>query len=325
MRKRLVAIYSVLVVAIVLLAAFVPSCTPTTGTIQVNATLCGVAWQGAVNYTLTPTGGSPINGTAVPTTHSSMNPATWTCAYVSGGPVGAFLQSITPSASQALAGGGTITFTLVFELNQDAGILFKNWSANGVPYQSSTLEVGPCNITDVHFIQWVNGCTGYSVTLNETSLLTITAGGQNPGPVWIYVVNADCAVNKTPINPQGTSPVKKSQVPSINNATAQVGANITLNPGMTSMLDVHTQWQLVKGTNYTKSINWLGISKAVQQGTQTTHNCTLFELVLQVPGQYMFTLMTSASVALVGSTDVNPANDSSSSPSPLTLVVSVGP
>jgi hypothetical protein len=324
MRKRLVAIYSVLVVAIVLLAAFIPSCTPTTGTIVVNATICGQTWQGAVNYTLTLSGGaSPVNGTAVQTTHGSMNPGTWTCAYVSGGPAGAFLNSIQTSASQTLTGGGTITFTLDFEKNQDAAIQWSTWSLNGAPYQSSTLEVGPCNITDVHFLQWVNGCTGYNVTLNETDWLTINAAPGNPGPVWIYVVNADCALNKTP-TAQGTSAVKKSQVPSINNETAIVGANLTLNPGQPGMLDAHTVWQLVKGTNYTKSINWLGISKAPFD-LPGPHPCVLFELVVPMPGMYTFTLVANAHVDLVGSTDVNPANNDAVSSFPLTLTVIVGP
>jgi hypothetical protein len=313
MTKRLIAVYLILVV---LLAAFVPSCTPTTGTIKVQATLCGQPWQGAVNYTLTPTSGSAINGTSVPATHTGVAADTWTCAYVSGGPAGAYV--VNPP-SQALTGGGTITFTLDFELNQDAAIKFIEWTKNGLPWPSSTLEVGPCNVTDVHFLQWVDGCVGYNVTLNETDWLTITASPANPGPVWIYVVNATCAVNKT------ANAVKVSQMPSINNATALVGANITLNSGNTAMLDVHTQWQLVKGTNYTKSINWLGISKPpfVPPGP---HPCVLFELVVPPgPGQYTFTLIAHAHVDLVGATDVNMTNNDAMSPFPLTLVVTVGP
>jgi len=319
MRKGIFAICLSIVVAIVLLAALVPSCTPTTGTIKVQATLCGQPWQGAVNYTLTPTSGSAINGTSVPATHTGVAADTWTCAYVSGGPAGAYV--VNPP-SQALTGGGTITFTLNFELNQDAAIHFTTWTLNGLPWQSSTLAVGPCNVTDVHFLQWVDGCVGYNVTLNETDWLQITASPANPGPVWIYVVNATCALNKTP-TPQGTSAVKKSQMPSINNATTQVGANLTLVPGMTGMLDVHTVWQLVKGTNYTKSINWLGISKAPFE-LPGPHPCVLFELVA-MPGVYTFTLIAHAHVDLVGSTDVNPANNDAVSTSPLTLIVTVGP
>jgi hypothetical protein len=323
MRKGIFAICLSVVIAIVLLAAFVPSCTPTTGTIEVNATLCGNPWTGNVSYTLTTPGGTPINGNNVTATFSSVATGSWTCGNVSGGPAGAFLNSIKPAATQSVSGGAKTTFTLDFELNQDAAIHFTTWTLNGLPWQSSTLEVGPCNITDVHFLQWVNGCTGYNVTLNETDWLTITAAPQNPGPVWIYVVNADCALNKTP-TPQGLPSVKKSQVPTVDNVTRSIGYNVTLVPGMTSGLDVHTVWQLVKGTNYTKSINWLGISKAPFEQQQLPHPCVLFELVVPVPGVYTFTLVASAHVDLVGSTDVNHGNDDAMSP-PLTLIVNVGP
>ena len=323
MTKRLIAVYLILVV---LLAAFVPSCTPTTGTIKVQATLCGVPWPtqgtGAVNYTLTPTSGSAINGTSVPATHTGVAADTWTCAYVSGGPAGAFLKSIKPSASQSLSGGGTITFTFDFELNQDAAIQFLTWTVNGVPWGQSTLEVVPCNIIDVHFLQLVDGCVGYNVTLNETDWLTITAAPGNPGPVSIYVVDDDCALNKTP-PPQGLPSVKKSQVPTVDNVTRSIGYNVTLVPGMTSMLDVHTVWQLVKGTNYTKSINWFGISKAPYEPQLPPHPCVLFELVVPAPGQYTFTLIAHAHVDLVGSNDTNPVNNDAVSLFPLMLTVNV--
>lgn len=317
MKKKLIPIYSILAIAIFLLAAFVPSCGPSTGTIVVQATLCGIPWQGAVNYTLTPTGGSATNGTTVPTTHSSMLPASWTCAYVSGGPAGAFLNSIKPSASQSLVAGGTITFTFDFELNQDAAIKFWAWSQNGEPLlqQPSEIIAVPCNIIDAHFKQWVNGCEGYNVTMNETSWLMIQmlAG---PAPAMVVVVDDWCAVNKTPAPRQ-----KVSQVPSINHQPVIKGANTTLLPGgPPATLDVNTQWQLVKGTNYTKAINWFGISKIVID--PQAHPCVLFELVLPMPGQYTFQLQTSAEVALVGDTDVNPANNSTMS-TPLLLTVNV--
>ena len=325
MRKRLVPIYSVLVIAIVLLAALAPSCGQTRGTLKVQAQLCGVPWQGALNYTLTPTVGSPVNGSGVPATHSNLTPASWTCAYVAGGPAGAFLNSIKPSASQNLDAGASITFTLDFELKQDAAIQWLTWTLNGAPHgQPSTVQVGPCNVTDVHFQQWVKGCTGYNVTLNETDWLTITASPANPiGPVFIYVVNADCALNKTP-PPQGVPAIKKSQVPSINNATVQVGDNLTLGPGMLATLDVHTVWQLVKGTNYTKNINWLGISKPPFDPLLPTHPCVLFELVA-LPGLYQFTLVASAHVDLVGATDVNMTNNDAMGPQLILNVLVPGP
>jgi hypothetical protein len=277
--------------------------------------------QVAVTYTLTPGSGSAINGTSVPFTHSGVAADTWTCAYVSGGPAGAYV--VNPP-SQTLTGGGTITFTLNFEKNQDAAIQWITWTANGVPWQTTTWEGIPCNIIDVHFLQWVMGCVGYNVTLNETDWIMITQTQPAQGPnAMIVVRNDDCALNKTPI--QGASPVKKSQVPSVNNVTREQGYNITLTVGEPTTLDVHTVWQLVKGTNYTKSINWFGISAAVQ-GEQTFHNCTLFELVLpKGPVQYQFQVIAFAHVDLVGATDNNTANNDAMSLFPLTVVVNMPP
>jgi hypothetical protein len=325
-KKRLIPIYSILAIAIVLLTALAPSCGgPTTGTIVVQATLCGVPWQGAVSYTLTPTGGAATNGTVVPTTHSSMLPATWTCAYVSGGPAGAFLNSIKPSASQSLVAGGTITFTLDFELNQDAAIQWLWWSQNGetLPQQPSEIIAMPCMIIDAHFLQWVDGCTGYNVTLNETSVLSITQIG-GPMGVVVYVVNDDCALNKTPTLPQALPPVKKSQVPSFEGYPVEKGMNVTLTFLEPFQLDVKTVWQLVKGTNYTKAINWFGISLAPFEPLQPPHQCVLFELVLPMPGQYTFQLQSAADVALVDDVDVKPANNHAMGPV-LTLIVNAGP
>ena len=316
MKKRLIPMYSILAIAIVLLAALAPSCGggATTGTIVVQATLCGTPWQGPVSYTLTPTGGAATNGTVVPTTHSSMLPATWTCAYVSGGPAGAFLNN--PSASQTLVAGGTITFTFDFELDQDAAILWGTWTVNGVPWQApSEIVAEPCQIIDAHFNQWVKGCDGYNVTMNEASWLTIQQI-QGPGPVMIVVVDDPCAVNKTPA-PRD----KVSQTASVDNVTRLKGYNVTLTlQGPPTLLDVHTQWELVKGTNYTKLINWFGISKVPYE--PGVHPCVLFELVLP-PGplaQYVFQLQTSADVALVGDTDIDPDNNHDMS-DPIILIV----
>jgi hypothetical protein len=327
MRKGLLAICLILLISLAVLA---PSCTKTTptttGTITVKATLCGSPWPGAgtglVNYSLTPASGSPISGNNV-TASFTVNPSDWTCTYANdgSGPAGAFLVDITPPSSQTVSAGGTKTFTLNFELNQDAAIRWLNWTVNGEIWESSTLEVGPCNVTDVHFQQWVDGCPGYNATLNETDWLTITQVNNGLAPqAMIFVVNASCALNKTP-DPQ----YKVFQMPSINNATAKVGDNITLVFGVPTLLDVETQWQLVKDLNYTKSINWLGISKLPFE-LPGPHPCVLFELVAPGPGTYQFTLQASAHVDLVGATDGNLTNNAAHSPlPPLTLIVNVGP
>jgi hypothetical protein len=282
-------------------------------TIDVKATLCDIPWQGAVSYTLTPVSGSVITGTSVEKSFT-VDCGSWTCAYVSGGPSGAYLESITPSATQSVSGGGTITFTLNFELNQDAGIQFLTWTINGEPVQPSEYEVVPCQIIDVHYIQWVDGCPGRVVTVGEMSRLKITqlAG---PAPVMIYVINDLCAVNKTP------TPVQKlTQVASFNGTTVTPGDSFILAPQTPVDLDVDTGWQLVKCLNYTKSINWFGISKApFEPGME--HPCVLFELVVPGPGQYTFTLQSSAEVVMAG--DVNSQNNSTGWSPPLILIVNV--
>jgi len=85
-----------------------------TGTVVVNATLNGFTWTGSVSYQLT--GPSNKNGTAVPATYSSLPAGSYTLAYRSGGPAGATLASITPSTTQTLNAGATITFTLNFTI-----------------------------------------------------------------------------------------------------------------------------------------------------------------------------------------------------------------
>jgi uncharacterized repeat protein (TIGR01451 family) len=86
------------------------------GTIVVNATLAGAGgsspWTGAVSYTLT--GPQTISGTSAPQTFASVSVGSYTLTYVSGGPSGATLNSVTSSATQTVTGGGTTTFTLNF-------------------------------------------------------------------------------------------------------------------------------------------------------------------------------------------------------------------
>jgi hypothetical protein len=253
-----------------------------------------------------------------------VDPGTWTCAYVSGGPAGAYFVDITPSATQSLSEGGTITFTLNFELEQDAWIelLPLTWTDNGIFIQSPTYETMPCHIIDVHFQQGVDGCEGYNVTVKETSWLQITQTF-GPGPVQVYVVSNDCALNKTPT--QGLPPVKKSQHASFNEDPVLPGQYWPIPPPEaeeSARLDVETVWQLVKEIDYTKSINWFGIGVGAYE--PGLHPCVLFELILPGPAIYTFTLQAFAEVELVDDTDVNPDNNHAMGP-PLTLTVTVLP
>jgi hypothetical protein len=148
MRKRFVAIYSVLVVAIVLLAVLVPSCTttPTTGTIEVKATLDGSPWTGAVQYTLTgPGAASPITGTSVEDSFT-VDAGNWASAYVSGGPAGASFVDVTPSPTQSVSAGGTITFTFNFKTTPTQGTIEVKATLDGSPWTGAvqyTLTPGP--------------------------------------------------------------------------------------------------------------------------------------------------------------------------------------
>jgi len=121
MRQRILSIWSVLLILVVSTAVLVPGCDgePTQSTIDVEATLDGAAWTGALEFTLLygpaqPGAASPIAGTTVPFSQSGASPGNWTCGYDSGGPAGARLVDITPSATQNVSAGGTVTFTLNF-------------------------------------------------------------------------------------------------------------------------------------------------------------------------------------------------------------------
>jgi hypothetical protein len=90
-------------------SATAPTCT---GSIIVNATLDSSAWTGAVSYSIL--GPATLNGTTVSQTFTNQTPGAWTLSYSSGGPSGASFSNITPSASQTLAAGGAVTFSLNF-------------------------------------------------------------------------------------------------------------------------------------------------------------------------------------------------------------------
>ena len=85
---------------------------PTTGTINVNATLGGGSWSGPINLSVN---GPTFAGFGqVPGSVSSESPGSYTATYNSLGPAGSSLSSITPSATQTLSAGGAITFTVNF-------------------------------------------------------------------------------------------------------------------------------------------------------------------------------------------------------------------
>jgi hypothetical protein len=120
MSRRPSAIYLVCVVLVVLSALLVPSCRGGGGeqcTIEIRAKLDGIPCSGNVSYNLTPASGSPLSGDTVPKIFLVAS-GTWTCTCSLQGLVdhsSGTLTMITPSPTQSVSGGGTITFYLNFK------------------------------------------------------------------------------------------------------------------------------------------------------------------------------------------------------------------
>ena len=342
MKKKIFSIWSVLLLLVVSIAVVIPGCDGAcTGEIEVKATLCDAPWEGAVQYTLTLPGATAptiINGNSVNATHSGVDCGNWTCEYVSGGPPDAYLVDITPPSPQEVSDGGTITFTLNFEENQDAGIVFETWTINGIPIEE--LEYGVewwyeagyyyalvtwCNVIDVHYTQWVDGCEERQVTLNETDELLIHYAwyeGEPPTPevVEVHVLDDWCAVNKA-VEPEGPDGEKLAQVPSFMGEPVKY-CDYKLLPLCVNMtLDVETSWELEKCLNYTKTINWLHIGECEPPPPGgDSPCCVLFDLLVPGPG-FGIELRSRASVELVDDVDANPENNSTGWSPPLVLIV----
>ncbi len=84
----------------------------TTGNIQINATFNGAPWAGTVYYNLT--GPESYTGGTAPNTYYNTAPGSYTLAYAQSGPFSATFTGVTPSATQSLSAGATVTYTLNF-------------------------------------------------------------------------------------------------------------------------------------------------------------------------------------------------------------------
>ncbi len=111
---------------------------PPSGTIKLQATLDSSAWSGVIEGKFDAAGyGSfgPYNW-AVPLTAPGLPLTTYTFYYVSGGPSGADFQGVTPSATQTLTEGGTITFSYDFVTNHPPTVTMNS------PPNDITIETG---------------------------------------------------------------------------------------------------------------------------------------------------------------------------------------
>jgi len=146
---------------------------PTYGTISVSATLNGAPWQvamgsGSISYSLI--GPSSHTSNNVPATFSSQPTGSYTLTYNSGGPTGAVLSSISPSASQTLSSGGSIHYTLNF-YSQARGTVNVTATLNGEPWSGSVGYVvhGPYIESGSHVPQsFSNAATGtYTISYSS--------------------------------------------------------------------------------------------------------------------------------------------------------------
>jgi len=307
MKKKLLAI-GLVVAVLALTAAFWVSCQPTErGNIVVHATLDSSPWTGAVAYTLSSTG-ETVNGTSVNTTFT-VAPGNWTCAYVSGGPGGAVFVDITPSATQALVNGGTITFSLNFVTPPpplDASIVFDTWTINGEPVDPGIHHVPPDTIIDIRYKEHVDGEQGQVVTVYQTCWLTIHYVEGPEEIIWLHAVNAGGAVF---MDPPAT---KLYQMTTIEGEDAPYCTEVPLFKCVSVKLDVEIEWELEICTDYTKTINWLHFPEV--NGAPV-----LFDIP-PAPLGTTFDLTSWACVELEG--DVDPTNDCTDPCPVLTIVIS---
>ena len=319
MRRRIFSIWSVLLILVLSLTVLVPGCEgegETTGTIDVNATLDGSPWPssgtGAVEYTLTVAGGSPINGTEVPKTFTDVDAGDWTCAYVSGGP-GTFVD-ITTSATQSVVAGETTTFTLNFVTpvpQVDVSVTFKSWTLNGVPIptEQTWVFVYPGDWIDVEYTEHVSGEEDAHVNVHQTSWLSvhnIGPWGEGQGaPVNLHVVNAPGAVSMDP--PADIS----NQQATVDGVPFQPCALVPLPWCEPVTLDVEVDLELVVCNNYTKTINWIGFNPpGGEPMTLFVGPPVLFESTDDFYDSVSFNLTAKACLEPgEGFEDTNPSND----------------
>ena len=309
MRKGLFAICSVLLVLVVSIAALGPGCTPTTGTIEVKATLDGSPWTGAVDYTLTGPGAAAptvIDGDTVPDTFTA-DAGNWTCAYDgTGGPDGATLIGIATSETQSLAEGETITFTLNFEIPEtDASVTFVSWSIDGQQVDPGQYTVYPPTTIDAEYDVFVAGNSSEWVTVNATFKLPKHFLGEANSQTW-HVANAPGSVYTTPPAQDLTHQCTVNGVPH------PICYSFDVFKCEPMFFDVIISFKVRKGTNYRTHINWLGYKGSGPEDI-------LFDTDSVRAGVWgNSNIVTSGCVLVEG--DVDPTNDCSSNSSMLSII-----
>lgn len=144
---------------------------PTTGNIQVNATFNGQPWSGFVVYQLD--GPQQYRPGTAPNTVFNVVPGDYTITYLGGGPGGASLVPISP-ATQTLAAGSTVTYTLNFTGTNDFSI---SW------FSANTLGIRAGG-TAQYTVQasYIKGAT-QNITLDVAGLPGGASFSASPNPV----------------------------------------------------------------------------------------------------------------------------------------------
>jgi len=107
---------------------------PAGASISVLASVDGLPWSGDVSFSIT--GPHADYGSSAPTSFTDLTAGTYTVTYSSGGPEGATLGSISPSPTQTLSGGGSMSFTLNFH-KQAKGAIAVNALVDGIPWSGN--------------------------------------------------------------------------------------------------------------------------------------------------------------------------------------------
>lgn len=166
------------------------------GTIRVRATLDGDPWGGYVNFELlgshvTYVGGVPFEGDA-------FQPGSYTLVYNGGGPSNASLSSVTPTSTQELGSGGTITFWLNYTTNTDTHAFVNGgfevgtigWNFGGYPAPGEVTCDGCCPHGGICY-----GVLGFSNNNDDSmwQFFRMPEAGQITIDFWLDVETAEPA------------------------------------------------------------------------------------------------------------------------------------
>ncbi len=134
------------------------------GKIRVSATVDGVPWSGAVNYSIT----GPFSDTdnSLPWNFDGVPAGTYTITYNYGAPAGKALANVSPSPTQNLPDGGVISFVLNFYTQSTSQIAI-NATLNGTPWSGpiNYSISGPFNDTETLVPQTLNSLPTGNYTL----------------------------------------------------------------------------------------------------------------------------------------------------------------